>query len=137
MAKEVVGKEAAAAEVEQWLDYKGILPSVKEANQPNIDFFIECVQFGRIMIDNTSFELTHKLTMPILDQKTGQPYLTEIVYSPRLTVSQFESIQKEKNETQQTKMIAGFLANKPANLFDSIQASDLRVIAFIAPLFLA
>ena len=134
--KEPLSQDAAAAEVSKWLDNKGILPTTREIVKEAIDGLIELVQYGICTIDLTSNKITQILKNPIRDDK-GDPFVSELVFNPRLTLSEFESINNERNAIAQTKKIIAILTGKSELIIGKMDTSDYIKSTKFTTLFLS
>ena len=132
---DVVTREIAESEVNAWLAFKKVPDAYVKGSAVFINGIIIAVQEGSIIIDQDTFEITHKLKWPI---GKGDFAISELKYKPRLSVATIQSniaglgIQ---DFTGKTMGIGAALCGRPRTEIAGMDSEDYRVLSDIAAFF--
>lgn len=133
---ELVSREIAEKEVNDWLAYKKVPDAYIKGSQMYINGIIIAIQEGTFTIDPVSKVITHKLKFPISEGTDLQ--ITELKYKPRLSVGAIQSNTAGMGISDLTGKTLGTIAalcGRPRTEIISMDNEDFRPASDVAAFF--
>lgn len=135
--KKVINPETAKQDVERWLTYKKVSEKKRTNYRDAIEELEEAVAAGRLTIAENC-EITQKLIFPIED-KTGNPFLEELTFTPRINVMELNKHTKTVKPTDTDGRIAAYMAaltKQSAGILGKMDTEDHAIASNIVVFFL-
>lgn len=130
-----INQEQAFNEVEAWLDYKRIFDRTREDNRDSIEMLEDMVMEGVLVIDQSTFEITHKLVFPIGESNE----ITELKYKARLNDKMIEPYMrgvKAKDADGRLTAYVSALTSENSGIIKGMDSQDKKVAIAIAVFFI-
>ena len=127
--KEKVPYVVAQSEVTAWLDYKRVKPHQREKMQLSIDHITECVQYGIVSIDESTFEITQTLEFPV------DNLLDKITYKPRISVAELNKVIKSASMADATLGSLAAITGQGVTVLSRMDSEDMKVAQAIVGFF--
>lgn len=132
-----VAPEAAAQEVERWLEYKKVGAGKREAYAGNIKQLADAISTGVLSL-NEKFELVQELKFPIISDE-GKINITQLVYKPRLSVGAVQAQMsgvKAGDGDGRVNAIAAALTGQLKAIIAKLDTEDYSVVNDIVLFFI-
>ncbi len=132
---DVITREIAEKEVNAWLQYKKVPEDYIAGSRMYIKGIEIAVREGSMVIDPTTFEITHKLKWPI---GAADFEITELKYKARVGVSVIAANIAGIPVTDLTNRTLGILAalcGKPRTEIAPMDSEDFRAASDVAAFF--
>jgi hypothetical protein len=130
-----VSLEVAANDLESWLDYKKIFPKTREQNADSIEFLQEMISEGVLMIDERTFEITHKLLFEIGEDEK----IDHVVYKSRINDKILKPYMNGVKSTDADGRLTAYIAaltNQNKSIIQNMDSQDKKISTSIAVFFL-
>lgn len=135
MEKSSITREVAEAEVNKWLDFKGVTERKREKQKDNIESLIDSVESGQLIL-NDDHSFTQVLSVPM----NGEIPVREIKFKPRVPVSVFQiQLQGIKAGNDPLGVVIAYisgLTGLPKGVVRALDSDDYAVASAIAVFFM-
>lgn len=139
---EAITQELAEKEVKSWLDFKKVNVKKRENYKDNIEALVNAMIDGKLSLrEDKTF--VHTLSFPLSAvQKEGEEAkvtVTELEYTPRLTVKQIQREMQGVKSSDLNGMVCAYisaLTGKVKNIVSALDTEDYSIAQAIAIFFL-
>lgn len=131
--KEVVAREAAEKEIEQFLDFHKVTPLQREAFKDSISTLVEGIQYGMLTLKDFAF--TQNLLFPFGEEEK----VSFINYKARITYFELEEKMKGVSVADGAGRVIATLAaltGQPKQILKTMDKADKRIANSIVVFFL-
>ena len=132
--KEVITRDAAEVEINDWLDWKKITPAQRETHKDHIDALIEGLQYGFLTLKDNAFKQT------LLFPTEGEAPVTEFNYKARINAVMLAPyLSGVKSGDGDARVIANLacLTAQPKQILKQLDPQDKRICDSIVVFFLS
>jgi hypothetical protein len=134
-----LSKDAASAQIDNWLDYYGldfndiVKEEGKEAAETLMNTLVRAIMRGELeILTEGEFQITHNLKFPI--QKNESEKLEKIIYKDKVGKARI-AMGDSKNIHLQMYNFMGALSGIPGNMFSQLKGADNTVFTRISMVF--
>lgn len=124
--KELISKEVATEQVNEWLDGKRVDPLTRTEKVQAVNKLVSAVMYGQLVI-HTDGSLTHKLIYPVGDK-------TEFNYKGRLTVDEIEACMGVST-TSASKLYGAALTGENSGYIGKMDTADAGILNAVVVFF--
>lgn len=140
--KEKISREQAEKEVNAWLDKKKVFQETRDRYKDHIEILIEAICNGVLVIDTSSFEITHELLFPLTaneDENVRDPKdLRTLTYRARindnLVKPHLRGIKGDDADGRLNALLAA-LTDSSHGIINKIDSADKRIATAIGVFF--
>jgi hypothetical protein len=136
-----ISKEAASAQIDNWLDYYGldfndiVKEEGKEAAETLMNTLTRAIMRGELeIVTEGEFQITHNLKFPIVKNKESGDTIEQIIFKDKVGKARI-AMGDSRNIHLQMYNFMGALSGIPGNMFSQLKGADSTVFTRISMVF--